>query len=62
MFQPAVSVVVATRNRLASLQNGLAFLLPNGGSPETPTSPGSAATPFGMNHQGNLVGQFTANV
>ena len=37
-----------------------AFFLPNGGSPQTLTTPGGASNAFGINDKGNIVGQFTS--
>jgi len=37
-----------------------AFFLPNGGSPQTLTSPAGAINAFGINDQGKIVGQFTS--
>jgi hypothetical protein len=40
-------------------QNGAAFVLPHGGSPQTLAAPSGATTAFGINDQGAIVGQVT---
>ena len=40
-------------------QNGTAFFLPSGGSPQNLTVPQGATTAFGINDLGNIVGQYT---
>ena len=41
-------------------QNGAAFLLPHGGTPETLTTPPNTTNAFGINDLGNIVGQFNS--
>ena len=54
----AIANGINSAGDVVGTQNGTAFFLPPGGSPQTLTTPGIAADAFGINDQGNIVGQF----
>jgi uncharacterized membrane protein len=41
-------------------ENGAAFFLPPGGPVQTNATPGTPSAAFGINDNGNIVGQFTS--
>lgn len=58
-FDNAMALGINSAGTVVGQQNGQAFVLPNGGSPQA-LSTGPGATAFGINDQGDIVGQQSA--
>jgi hypothetical protein len=56
----AMALGINTAGDVVGTQNDTAFILPPGGTVQTIATPGTASTAFGINDQGNIVGQFTS--
>jgi hypothetical protein len=56
----AMAFGVNSAGDVVGTQNGAAFFLPPGGTPQTLATPTGATNAFGINDNGNIVGQFTS--
>jgi hypothetical protein len=56
----AMALGINSAGAVVGTVNGAAFFLPNGGPAQALASPGTATAAFGINDNGNIVGQFTS--